>query len=142
MGIPVPFGQKERCEIGQRRSCEAWQRSLPPTQCYSVEHIRYPEPTHLWTSHIWRLVPASARAVSLEITPKPELLSPQAFVFPCNSRYILAMLMQLNFSLHYSLCLQHIRNQCRRRRDHLNLDLYLPTHNKNRFGKMGTICSP
>ena len=49
---------------------------------------RYPTFTHLWTSHKQKSVPSSTRAVSLLVAKKPALLSPQAYAFPCNSRYV------------------------------------------------------
>src|SRR6266851_6552276 len=49
---------------------------------------RYPTFTHLWTSHKQKSVPSSTRAVSRLVAKKPALLSPQAYAFPCNSRYV------------------------------------------------------
>src|SRR3989442_9472151 len=40
--------------------------------------IRYPELRQIWTRHIRCLVPPSLRVVSLGLSSKPELLSPEA----------------------------------------------------------------
>jgi hypothetical protein len=42
----------------------------------------------LWTSHKRRSVLASATRVSPALAPKPALRFPQAYAFPCNSRYV------------------------------------------------------
>src|SRR5260370_34345970 len=68
---------------------------------------RYPTFTHLWTSHKQKSVPSSTRAVSLLVAKKPALLSPQAYAFPCNSRYVPSL------AIHQETCFSSPRKRKR-----------------------------